>query len=178
MTQSLRPYQERGVAEIGANFAGSARQILLVPSALEVFLARAEGRAHLYAAGELDLHQAVDVLQDAAERTGLVTLIGQDAVQAMMADAFQITQPVHESEALARPSTEPCDLVSQRGVASAAELQRANDRTLAERFRHSLPASTVDALHYAIAQKDPQRLRQFITGRSTQERKQIRAHLQ
>ena len=63
------------------------------------------------------------------------------------------------------------------GVASAADLQRAYDRAIAQRFRHRLPASTVDALHYVIAQKDPQRLRQFIAGRSTQERKQIRAHL-
>jgi hypothetical protein len=59
MTQTLRPYQQRDVAEIGANFAGAARQILPVPSALEVFRAR----AHLVAAGKLELHEAVDVLQ-------------------------------------------------------------------------------------------------------------------
>ena len=68
MTQTLRPYQQRGVAEIGANFASTARQIFPVSSALEVFRARTEARAHLYAAGELELHETVDVLQDAAER--------------------------------------------------------------------------------------------------------------
>lgn len=91
MTQPLRPYQQRGVAEIGAKFAGAARQILPVP-ALEVFRARAEARAHLYAAGKLDLHAAVDVLQDAAMATRLVEQIGQDAVQQILAEAFARVQ--------------------------------------------------------------------------------------
>jgi hypothetical protein len=55
------------------------------PSTLEVFTARAEARALLWQAGELDLHEAVDELQAAAVRDGLVAEIGQDAVQAIMA---------------------------------------------------------------------------------------------
>jgi hypothetical protein len=153
----------------------SKRALLADP--VEVFTARCEALAHLVKTGDLDLQSAVDVLQDAAERTGLMTLIGQDAVQAMMAYAFQVIQPDNRA-APAAPSNEPHHLVSTHGVASAAQLQRIYDRTLAERFRHRLPASIVDALHYVITQKDPQRLRQFIAGRSTQERKQIRAHLQ
>ena len=58
------------------------------PSALEVFIARAEARALLWQAGEFDLHQAVDELQAAAERDGLVAEIGQDEVQAILAKAF------------------------------------------------------------------------------------------
>ncbi len=42
------------------------------PSPLEVFIARAEARALLWQAGEFDLHEAVDELQAAAERDGLV----------------------------------------------------------------------------------------------------------
>lgn len=153
------------------------REEIRCANPIEVFNARCQARALLFEAGEFDLHEAVEVLQDAAERAGLVTLLGQDAVQAIMADAFQTTEPGHNSDAPAPPSNEPYRLVSRDGVASAAaELQRAYDRALAERFRQRLPASTVDALHYVIAQKDPQRLRQFITGRSTHERKQIRAH--
>jgi hypothetical protein len=147
-------------------------------SALEVFRARAEARAHLYAVGEFDLHEAVDALQDAAERTGLVTSIGQDAVQAMMADAFQITEPVHKSGASARSTSEPYHLFSRDGVASTAQMQRAYDRTLAERFRHRLPASTGDALDYVLAQNDPQRLRQFLAARTPQERELMKAHFQ
>ena len=46
-------------------------------------------------------------------------------------------------------------LSSEMASPARRELQRAYDRALAERFRHRLPASTVDALHYVIAQKDP-----------------------
>jgi hypothetical protein len=62
------------------------QQIRLDP--LEVFVARAEARAMLWAAYEFDLHEAVDVLQRDAERTGLVAAIGQDAVQRIIRDAF------------------------------------------------------------------------------------------
>jgi hypothetical protein len=58
------------------------------PTALDMFWARCEARAHLYAVGELDLHDAVDVLQERAVRHGLVAEIGQDAVQAIIVEAF------------------------------------------------------------------------------------------
>ena len=45
-------------------------------------------RAALFAAGELELHQAVDLLQDIADVTALVAAMGQDWVQATMAAAF------------------------------------------------------------------------------------------
>jgi hypothetical protein len=57
-----------------------------------VFTARAEARALLVATGELDLIDAVDALQAAAVASGLVHEIGQDAVQAIMADAFAIVR--------------------------------------------------------------------------------------
>jgi hypothetical protein len=44
----------------------------------------------LYAAGELELAEAVDELQAAATRAGLVTRLGQDALQAIMAKAFEV----------------------------------------------------------------------------------------
>jgi hypothetical protein len=44
--------------------------------------------ATLYAAGEFDLQQAVDALQAAAIATHLVTDIGQDRCQQIMAEAF------------------------------------------------------------------------------------------
>jgi hypothetical protein len=54
----------------------------------EAFAARCEARAMLVANGVLDLHAAVDTLQDAAVANGLVDLIGQDVIQAIMAGAF------------------------------------------------------------------------------------------
>jgi hypothetical protein len=56
---------------------------------LDVLRERAEARAYLWAAGELDLQEAVDKLQTDAERDGLVERIGQDAVEAILAAAFR-----------------------------------------------------------------------------------------
>ena len=58
-------------------------------SPLAVLIARAEARALLWQAGELDFHEAVDVLQASAEASGLVDELGQDAVQAIIAQAFE-----------------------------------------------------------------------------------------
>ena len=62
------------------------------PSPLKVFIVRAEARALLWQAGEFDLHQAVDEFQAAAERDGLVTLLGQDAVQEIISKAFGVVR--------------------------------------------------------------------------------------
>jgi hypothetical protein len=62
------------------------------PSPLKVFIVRAEARALLWQADEFDLHQAVDELQAAAERDGLVTLLGQDAVQEIISKAFGVVR--------------------------------------------------------------------------------------
>ena len=56
------------------DLAGTARALdfgsfaSAAPGSLEVFVARAEARALLYAVGELTLHEAVDELQPTAER--------------------------------------------------------------------------------------------------------------
>jgi hypothetical protein len=57
-----------------------------------MFIARAEARAVLWQAGEFELQEAVDVLQAAAEASGLVDEQGQDAVQAIIAKAFGAVQ--------------------------------------------------------------------------------------
>ena len=56
------------------------------------FTARCEARALLFATGDLELIEAVDALQLSAVESGLVAEIGQDAVQAIMADAFAIVR--------------------------------------------------------------------------------------
>ena len=52
-------------------------------SAEQIFRERCEARTILYEAAELSLREAVDVLQADAERTGLVNMLGQDAVQSL-----------------------------------------------------------------------------------------------
>jgi hypothetical protein len=59
---------------------------------VKVFIARAEARALLWAAGEFDLHEAVDKLQADAERDGLVVAIGQDEVQAIINKALALAR--------------------------------------------------------------------------------------
>jgi hypothetical protein len=56
---------------------------------LDCFAARADARAYLWSIGEYDLAEAVDALQAAAVRDGLINRVGQDGVQAMLADAFR-----------------------------------------------------------------------------------------
>jgi hypothetical protein len=55
----------------------------------EAFKLRSDVRAHLYGQGDLDLHDAVDPLQETAPA------IGQDVVQDIMGQAFK---PVRERE--------------------------------------------------------------------------------
>lgn len=57
-------------------------------SLLDMFRLRCWARAMLYGEGFLGLHDAVDVLQADAEFLGLVDVIGQNAVQAILAREF------------------------------------------------------------------------------------------
>jgi hypothetical protein len=59
---------------------------------LEVFELRAWARARLYAENLLELGEAVDGLQDAAWRDGLVDQFGTDVIQEIMASAFRGTR--------------------------------------------------------------------------------------
>jgi hypothetical protein len=56
---------------------------------LTIFRARAEARAKLWQCRELSLHEAVDELQAAAKRDGLVAQLGQDRLQVIMSDALK-----------------------------------------------------------------------------------------
>ena len=152
------------------------REEIRCANPIEVFTARCQARAFLFNAGELELHEAVDVLQDAAERAGLVASAWPGRGAGHDGRTRLHGNPADEQCDAPHPSNGPYHLVSRDGVASAAELQREYDRALAERFRHRLPASTVDALNFVIGQKDPRTFPQFIAGRTTHERKLIRAH--
>jgi hypothetical protein len=64
-------------------------EIELTAATLDAFRLRCWARAYLVKNGMMLLQVSVDGLQDAAVSTGLVDLLGQDAVQAMMAAAFE-----------------------------------------------------------------------------------------
>ena len=58
------------------------------PRLIDVFRARSEAQAILVANHHMTLHEAVDGLWSAAERYGLVDLMGADYVQGVLAIAF------------------------------------------------------------------------------------------
>jgi hypothetical protein len=76
------------VGRVRAETVPVAERIATRASKLECFVIRCWARAYLHAAGELSLHEAVDVLQEQAEASGLVHILGQDTVQAFMAREF------------------------------------------------------------------------------------------
>jgi hypothetical protein len=68
------------------------RQVAKV-DALSAFRLRCEVRALLVAEGELDFQTAVDELQTSAVKSSIIEVVGQDAVQAIMANAFAKVRP-------------------------------------------------------------------------------------
>jgi hypothetical protein len=58
------------------------------PDPLDVFLARAEARAHLVAAGLYTLQESVDTLQESAAAQGLLKQYGQDEIQRILSESF------------------------------------------------------------------------------------------
>src|SRR5262245_23588166 len=124
------------------------------PSALAVFIARAEARAQLWHVGELDLHDAVDELWHAAERDGLVAQLGADKAQEILADAF----------APARDDLPECrDAVPDE---------------LPEPAARGVAASTLKAAEFLVREGDAERFRNWLDRRSASERQAILRHLE
>ena len=142
----------------------SARSITAPPSLAflqDVFRERAEARALLYEACLFDLHEAVDVLQQAAEDYGLIAAFGQDHVQAVMATAFHM---LHSAEVKA-------PVVIDQQSLSAEDGDDGNDD-------ERLATSTVHAVQYLIQQNDPKRLRTWLAKHTQRERLAIKRYFE
>jgi hypothetical protein len=117
------------------------------PTLIDVFRLRCEARAILVAEGEMDFHEAVDGLQEGAVEQGLVADLGQDAVQAIMAEAFaKVPRPGELEDAV-------------------AELADGLNNLLIEEIakpRSEVAKSTLDAAVYLVRQNDPERLRLWL----------------
>src|SRR5262245_56168060 len=105
---------------------------------VEAFIARCEARAMLFEADEFDLHEAVDVLQDAAVANRLVGVLGQDRVQEVMGNACRLVRQADDGtkvaatsqvdEAPTTPEIEDADDDEYDGLTSSfARLCRAAD---------------------------------------------------
>jgi hypothetical protein len=125
-------------------------------SPLTIFTARADARALLWQAGELNLHDAVDELQAAAAASGLVAQLGQDAVQSVMAKAFTAVRDAFP---------EPKDMVPD-DIEAATPVKR-----------KGVAASTIMAVEYLVREGDAERLRCWLAKLSATERTSIREHL-
>jgi hypothetical protein len=136
-------------------------QIARRPDPVEVFSARCEARAYLWAEAEIaDLHDAVDQLQHDALRDGLVGKLGQDGVQALIGRAFAAVR-------------QPCVAVEPaRDV--VPDLLPVPDEAPK---RGLVPKATLDAAKYVARQNDPERLRRWLNGRSANARAAIQKHL-
>jgi hypothetical protein len=119
------------------------------PASLEVFRARCKARASLVRACDLILQTAVDELQDSAIATGLVAELGQDGVQAVMAEAFAgiRSSPKAEAASLAVDHWE-------RGPTSVP----------------TIPSSTLAAAKYLITKNDAEGLRIWLAKHTRAER--------
>jgi hypothetical protein len=97
------------------------------------------------------LHDAVDTLQEAAVDNGLVAELGQDHVQALMADAF--------GRALGYVHTMPEPAPPLAPIEEPPPPRR----------RPELAASTIAALKYVVSTRDPAQLRAFLARRGRDE---------
>ncbi|WP_354175536.1 hypothetical protein [Bradyrhizobium sp. LA6.1] len=127
---------------------------------LDDFVECCGDHAWYHADGWISLQFAADNLQALAERWGLVAEIGQDGVQAVMAEAFA-------------PAPElPSDYVLQ--LVKRFELDDPRDRwkwtgklppapeKASEPRPRPIPQSTVDAFNYVVSLGDADRLRKWL----------------
>jgi hypothetical protein len=119
-----------------------ARQVSGAPMpVLDVFRLRCQARADLVAACLMDFHDAVDGLHAVAVRYGLVTEVGQDGVQAIMAEAFANVP---------RPGELEDTVVEQTRALDGLLIE-----VLSERPKSIVAASTLAAAEYLVKQNDP-----------------------
>jgi hypothetical protein len=110
---------------------------------IAVFRERCWARARLFAEGEIELHDAVDELQNSAMRDGLVAVLGQDRVQQFMSDAFGAVR--------AKPTAwDAPECLSSDFALISEEIDRW--------------ATTVETLRYLVSLGDPVHLRRWLTG--------------
>jgi hypothetical protein len=158
------------------------------------FIERCRAKALAWQAGEISLHDAVDGLQQAAEAYGLVIELGQDAVQALMVEAFAPLRTdlpprdEHDGSTFAAA----CDAADaeQRRKPSDPRIERArrlmSDHVSFERAWHELserapddvPIATLKAAGYLIRAGDEAGWRKWFDAHTAQEQKAILDHLE
>src|SRR5262249_31626722 len=165
------------------------------PTPLAVLIARAEARALLWRAGELDLTTACDELDAEAEVSGLLAAIGQDEVEAIIAAAFAaVCEPAvadgwtaaaveyHAARGkrtlIVETAPEHLALLRDLMAADISLDHAVYELTAAPAAAHAVAAPTLAAVEYLIRENDAERLRQWLVQHSAQERAAILRHLE
>lgn len=171
---------ENGVPRVSAFVQPASR----LADPLEVFIARCDARAWLFDAAGFDLHEAVDVLQEAAVATGLVDRLGQDEVQRIIAEAFAPPEPCTDEP---RDRTEEkvddqCTRFSSTfadacKIADVEYAQMHQQKVVARWFRLGVSISTLRAACYLINQSLPDRLGLWLAKHTKQECAAIVAYI-
>jgi hypothetical protein len=128
--------------------------------------------AWFYSNNWISLHTAVDNLQNLAERWGLIEEIGQDAVQAIMVDAFAPREAAEEVDDL--PSDYAAQIVRQWEMNDARDRWRHTgemppgivETPSAIRPKVAVPQATVAAFKYVVALGDPEYLARWLRAHS------------
>jgi hypothetical protein len=164
---------------------------------VEVFTLRAEALARLYADSEIDLRTAVDELQQSLEVNGLIAAIGQDAVQAIMSEAFAAARDdlpdaeVQEEFAEADTFAQMCRKADekQRRKLRDPRIERARalmgddislERAYAElnkRTPGDVSEPTLRTAEYLAQQNGLQQMKDWLMLRSPEDRAAIQKHL-
>jgi hypothetical protein len=149
------------------------------------FIARAKAKAVAWKTGEISLHDAVDALQQAAEAYGLVIELGQDAVQAIMVEAFapargDLPRDHYDGSTFAAARPTPVDSRLEklrRLIADDVSLERAWHE-INTRAPDDVAIATLWAAEYLVQQGDAERFRRWLDQHSADERACIRRHLE
>jgi hypothetical protein len=110
----------------------------------------------LWQAGELTLHEAVDVLWSDAVASELVAALGDDEIQRLMAGAFAAVRD---------------DLPKSGDMVP-------DDISAVPTPRSGAAASTLMAAEFLVREGDAERFRNWLARHSTAERTEIRKHLE
>jgi hypothetical protein len=132
---------------------------------LDCFVARTEARALLWAIGEYEIAEAVDVLQHDARRDGLIERIGQDAIQAILAAAFQRYRDMGENSKENKVGVTLQTTCRQK----LAPGDRLNDPR-----RHGIAASTIKTFRYVLQHNSPEQIHAWLERRRPDERAMLR----
>jgi hypothetical protein len=150
---------------------------------LASFTERAKAKAAAWKAGEISLRAAIDGLQQAAEALGLVIELGQDAVQAIMVEAFvPLRDDLPRDDYDGSTFAAACDAADEKQARHPPNPHLEKLRRLGAWHQVSRPLGVPIAVlwtaEYLLQLGDLERFAKWFDRHSAQERAAILQHLE